>query len=141
MHKTAPRKELLGQNVNSIKKQHPLHTLHKSFFVFQLGFYHSWNNKAQYAKNIVYFLPYSVLKWLHKNSPVLLSFYLFIFRERGREGERKVEKHQCVVASRATHTGGLAHIPACALIGIQPVTFTGWHSIHWATPARAEFLS
>ena len=25
--------------------------------------------------------------------------YLFIFRERGREEERKGEKHQCVVAS------------------------------------------
>ena len=27
-------------------------------------------------------------------------FYLFIFRQRGREGERG-EKHQCVVASHA----------------------------------------
>ena len=26
-------------------------------------------------------------------------FYLFIFRERGREGEREEEKYQCVVAS------------------------------------------
>ena len=30
---------------------------------------------------------------------------LFIFRERGREGEREVEKHQCVVASRVPCTG------------------------------------
>ena len=37
--------------------------------------------------------------------------YLFIFRERGREGEREGEKHQCVVASRALPTGGLAHNP------------------------------
>ena len=34
-------------------------------------------------------------------------FYLFIFRERGREGEREGEKHQCVVASLAPPTGGL----------------------------------
>ena len=27
------------------------------------------------------------------------DFYLFIFRERGREGEKEGEKHQCVVAS------------------------------------------
>ena len=27
------------------------------------------------------------------------DFYLFIFRERGKEGEREEEKHQCVVAS------------------------------------------
>ena len=29
---------------------------------------------------------------------------LVIFRERGREGEREGEKHQCVVASHVTHT-------------------------------------
>ena len=33
-------------------------------------------------------------------------FYLFIFRERGREGERQGKKHRCVVASR---TGDPAH--------------------------------
>ena len=38
-------------------------------------------------------------------------FYLFIFRERGREGERKGEKHQCVVASHAPPTGDLACNP------------------------------
>ena len=37
-------------------------------------------------------------------------FYLFIFRERGRERERG-EKHQCVVASWAPPTGDLAHNP------------------------------
>ena len=30
-----------------------------------------------------------------------LRFYLFIYRERGRKGEREGEKHQCVVASQA----------------------------------------
>ena len=44
-----------------------------------------------------------------------LIFYLFIFRERGREGEREGEKHQCVVVSHAPHTGDLAHNQACAL--------------------------
>ena len=38
-------------------------------------------------------------------------FYLFIFRERGREGEREGEKHQCVVASHVAPTGELAHNP------------------------------
>ena len=37
-------------------------------------------------------------------------FYLFIFRERGREGEREGEKHQCVVVSCA-HTGNLDSNP------------------------------
>ena len=34
--------------------------------------------------------------------------YLFIFRERGREGERKGEKYACVVASHVPPTGDLA---------------------------------
>ena len=36
-------------------------------------------------------------------------FYLFIFWQRGREGERGVEKHQCGVASYVPPTGDLAH--------------------------------
>ena len=35
--------------------------------------------------------------------------YLFIFRERGREGE--IRKHQCVVASHTPPTGDLARNP------------------------------
>ena len=38
-------------------------------------------------------------------------FYLFIFRERRREGEREGEKHQCVVASHEAPTGDLPHNP------------------------------
>ena len=34
-----------------------------------------------------------------------------MFRERGREGEREVEKHQYMVASHAPQTGDLAHNP------------------------------
>ena len=37
--------------------------------------------------------------------------YLFIFRERQREEEKEGEKYQCVVASRASPTGYLAHNP------------------------------
>ena len=36
---------------------------------------------------------------------------LFIFRERGKEGEREGEKHQCVVASCVPPTGDLACNP------------------------------
>ena len=46
---------------------------------------------------------------------------LFIFRERGREGEREGEKHQCVVASRASFTGDLAHNP-----GTCPAWESNW---------------
>ena len=44
---------------------------------------------------------------------------LLICRVRGREGEREGEKHQCVVASCAPTTGGLACNPACAPTGNQ----------------------
>ena len=37
----------------------------------------------------------------HKLS-IFKRFYLFIFRERGKEGEREGEKHQWVVAPRAS---------------------------------------
>ena len=56
------------------QSQHLLHTQHKPFFfAFQLCFYLSWNNKAQYAENVTYFLTFSISKWLHKNSPILMS--------------------------------------------------------------------
>ena len=42
---------------------------------------------------------------------VFKRFYLFICRERGREGEREGEKHQCLVASCMPPTGDLAHNP------------------------------
>ena len=45
----------------------------------------------------------------HTNRKIYI-FYLFIFRERGREGGREEEKHQCVVASQA-HYGNLACNP------------------------------
>ena len=41
----------------------------------------------------------------------LKRFYLFIFREKGREGEREGEKHQYVVASHTPPNGDLARNP------------------------------
>ena len=71
---------------------------------------------------------------------IFKRFYLFIFREK--EGRRKrADKHQ--ILARPKWGPGLQprHV---AWLGIKPVTFqfAGWHSIHWATPARAqrEFL-
>ena len=40
-----------------------------------------------------------------------LFIYLFIFRERGGEGERGGEKHQCAVAFQVPSTGDLACNP------------------------------
>ena len=39
-------------------------------------------------------------------------FYLFIFRKRGREGERVGEEHQCEVACNRPTTGDLADNPS-----------------------------
>ena len=42
---------------------------------------------------------------------VLKIFYVFIFRQRRREGKREGETHQCVVASHIPPTGDLAYNP------------------------------
>ena len=52
-------------------------------------------------------LPMSELTQVFKKDFV----YLFIFRERVREGEREGEKHQCVVALHVPPTGDLARNP------------------------------
>ena len=41
--------------------------------------------------------------------------FIYLFLERGSEGEREGEKHQCVFASCTPLTADLAHNPACAL--------------------------
>ena len=47
-----------------------------------------------------------------RRKDLFFRFYLFIFRERGRGGEREGEKHQQhVVASLASSPGVLAHNP------------------------------
>ena len=43
----------------------------------------------------------------------------FIYRERGRKGEREGEKHQCVVSSHTPPTGDWAATQARALTGNQ----------------------
>ena len=79
----------------------------------------------------------------HTSSPFIDKFfrfvkkiYLFIFRQRGKEGQREGEKHQCVVPSHEPPTVDLTrtqprHEPRP---GIKLVTpwFTDPCSIHWA---------
>ena len=54
--------------------------------------------------------------WIIASNLSFLKKILLIFRERGREGEREGEKHQCVVASHVPPTGDLARSP-----GMWPV--------------------
>ena len=42
---------------------------------------------------------------------LFLDFYIFIFKEKRREGEKEGEKHQCVIASHTPPTGDLARNP------------------------------
>ena len=57
-----------------------------------------------------------------------ILFYLFIFRERKREGERKGEKQQCVVASWVPPTGDLARTP-----GMCPDWESSWQPFEAGT--------
>ena len=49
--------------------------------------------------------------------PFFKDFILFIFRERGRKGEREGEKHQCVVAPHTLPLQTWPPTQACALTG------------------------
>ena len=64
-----------------------------------------------------------------------LRLYLFIFRERVREGEREGEKHQCVVASCMPSTGDLACNPGmCPDWGLNRQPFVSLASTQSTEP-------
>ena len=74
-------------------------------------------SSSKYALCVLSFIKYDIHEIHH-------SFFfsiLFIFQERGREGERKGEKHQCVVASHVPPTGDLACNP-----GLCPDWESNW---------------
>ena len=81
-------------------------------------------------------------------------FYLFIFREKGKEREKKGETSMCGCLLCAPYWGPgpqPRHVPWLA---IEPATFqftvtvqfsslwtfTVQHAVHWASPARASLL-
>ena len=73
--------------------------------------------------------------------------YLFLFRERRREGERQGEKHRCErhrsVASCVRPDWRLNPHPRRApRLRIKPATFrfVGQHPANGVTPVRAEIL-
>ena len=67
-----------------------------------------------------------------------LKIYLFIFRERGKEGEREGNISVWLPLARYL-LGTWPATQACALTGNELVTlwFTSQHAIHWVTPVRA----
>ena len=85
-------------------------------------------------------LPFHIELWCnldHVLNSFFLRFYLFIFRERGKEGER--ETSVCGCFSCAPYWGPGPQPRHVLWLGIQLVAlwFPGRCSIHWATPARA----
>ena len=55
----------------------------------------------------------------------LFKDFIYLFLERGREGEREREKYQCVVASHMPPIRDLACSPGmCPGLGIEPATFS-----------------
>ena len=76
-------------------------------------------------------LTWVVWDYILRSSSISSSFlkkilFIYLFLERGREGEREGEKHRCVIAS---------HMPPTGLqprLGIESTTlwFASQHSIH-----------
>ena len=69
-------------------------------------------------------------------------FYLFIFREGKGGRKRGGETSMCGCLSSAP-CWGLGPKPRhVSCLGIEPATlwFSGWHLIHWATLARADYI-
>ena len=60
---------------------------------------------------------FEIVKYFYYFKKFLKTFYIFIWGERGRKGEREGEKHQCVVASHVTPTREWPATQACALTG------------------------
>ena len=72
------------------------------------------------------------IKMLIFNSSYFFKDFIYLFLERGKEGEREGEKHQCVVASHVSPTGDLAHNP-----GMCP----DWESNRWPFGSQARTQS
>ena len=64
----------------------------------------------------------------------LKRFYLFVFRERGREGEREGEKHQC---ARNTSIGCLPCTPPARDLAQNPCMYPDWESNQWPFNSQA----
>ena len=75
--------------------------------------------------------------------PSFIKYFIYLFSERGEGKERGRETSMCGCLSFTPHQGPGPQRRQVPWLGIEPVTlwFAGWHSIHWATQARAKFLT
>ena len=76
----------------------------EAFFYF---FFINLSSRSSFLINIVSHLFQHVIRFTWK----LFKYFIYLFLERGREGEREGEKHQCVVASCTPTTGDPARNP------------------------------
>ena len=96
----------------------------------------------------VFLSPNPVLFQLQYMLKITLLFYfvkiLFIYFYREGKGRRKRgrETSMCGCLSCAPYWGPGTQPRHVPWLGIEPVTlwFAGWHSVHWATPARAKVI-
>ena len=67
-----------------------------------------------------------------------LRFCLFIFREGKKRRKRGREIAMCSCLSPTPYWGPGPQPRHVSWLGMEPVTlwFTGWHSLHWTTPAK-----
>ena len=67
--------------------------------------------------------------------------FSYLFLERGTEGERRSKTSTCSCLLCAPYWGPGSQPRHVPWLGIEPMTFwfAGWHSIPWATPARAIY--
>ena len=99
---------------------------------------------ANAAYSLDVFLNSQMYFWENTHEVFFFLKILFIyFQSEGKGGRKRGrETSMCGCLLHSPNRGpGLqpSHVPR---LGIEPVTiwFTGWHSIHWATPARAPGL-
>ena len=103
-------------------------------------FYHHYREIFHDRRSDGYSLLSSTKRW--KDFFFFKTLFIYFLREQGRKGEREGrETSMCGCLSHAPYWGPgpkPRHVP---WLGIEPVTlwFTGWHSIHRATPARAKW--
>ena len=79
------------------------------------------------------------------NIPLFKNILFIYFLDRGKGREKEMERKINVwLPLTQPTTGNLACNPGmCLRLGIKRVTLwlAGWHSTHWATPARTKYIT
>ena len=111
-------------------------------------FQRHWPHRLSFSQypGVLYYMKLPYLHITHLSVCFLflfffLRFYLFLDRGEGKEKERE-RNIDVWLPLMCPLLGTWPATQACALFGKQRATFwfTGWRSIHWATPARAVFF-